>query len=190
MVMGIKVPPKRRHRILEDCNLDTQCHDSHRFPEMQHAFREVRPELWKSTSLSLRFISTSCHDDSGPSGGPAPRILNLRSYLLTYGTGSFVRSCQLCRHSRMSQDVKEPEGSSPCPQKPSTGPYPERDRSSPYHPFLSLSISISMALPSFLLELRRFFSFFNPIHSRQDSFDGGSACRKAALSAQNNTNTR
>jgi hypothetical protein len=27
----------------------------------------------------------------------------------------------------------EPEGSLPCSQEPSTGPYPESDQSSPYH---------------------------------------------------------
>jgi hypothetical protein len=35
-------------------------------------------------------------------------------------------------------NFKEPEGSSPCSQEPSTGPYPEPVRSSPYHPILSL----------------------------------------------------
>jgi hypothetical protein len=33
------------------------------------------------------------------------------------------------------------------------------------------------------------FQFFNPIHSRKDSLDGGSARRKAATYTQNNTNT-
>jgi hypothetical protein len=33
----------------------------------------------------------------------------------------------------------EPQGSLPPSQEPSTGPYPEPDRSSPYHPILSLS---------------------------------------------------
>jgi hypothetical protein len=32
----------------------------------------------------------------------------------------------------------EPEYSLPCPQEPSTGPYPEPDQSSPYHPTLPL----------------------------------------------------
>jgi hypothetical protein len=32
----------------------------------------------------------------------------------------------------------EPEGSIPCSQKPSTGPYPEPYPSNPLHPILSL----------------------------------------------------
>jgi hypothetical protein len=60
------------------------------------------------------------------------------NYLLTYGAKPLLKSCQLCSHSRTSQHFKEPEGSSPCSQEPSTGPYPEPDRSSPYHPILSL----------------------------------------------------
>jgi hypothetical protein len=32
----------------------------------------------------------------------------------------------------------EPEGSLPCSQEPSTGPYPELDQSSPYYPILYL----------------------------------------------------
>jgi hypothetical protein len=33
------------------------------------------------------------------------------------------------------------------------------------------------------------FQFLDPKHSRQDSFDGGSARRKAATCTQDNTNT-
>jgi hypothetical protein len=32
----------------------------------------------------------------------------------------------------------EPEGSLPCSQEPSTGPYPETDQSNSYQPILSL----------------------------------------------------
>jgi hypothetical protein len=37
--------------------------------------------------------------------------------------------------------------------------------------------------------LAAFFQFLDPIHSRYDSLDGGSARRKAATYTQNNTNT-
>jgi hypothetical protein len=36
---------------------------------------------------------------------------------------------------------------------------------------------------------RPLFQFLNPIHSRYDSLDGGSARRKAAARTQNNINT-
>jgi hypothetical protein len=47
----------------------------------------------------------------------------------------------------------EPEGSLPCSQKPSTGPYPEPDESRPYHPvflrsILILSTHLRLGLPS------------------------------------------
>jgi hypothetical protein len=60
-------------------------------------------------------------------------------YLLTYGAEPFLRSFQLCSYPRTSQHFIEPEGSSPCSKEPSTGPYPDPDRSSTYHPILSLS---------------------------------------------------
>jgi hypothetical protein len=53
-----------------------------------------------------------------------------------------LRSRQLCNHSRTSQYFMEPQGSFSCSLEPSTGPYPEPDRSSPYHPILSLLRSI------------------------------------------------
>jgi hypothetical protein len=63
---------------------------------------------------------------------------NIITYLLTYGAEPFLRSCQLCSHSRASQHFMEPEGSSPCSQEPSNGPYPKPDQPSPHHPILPL----------------------------------------------------
>jgi hypothetical protein len=40
----------------------------------------------------------------------------------------------------------EPKVSLPCSQEPSTGPYPEPDQSSPYHPILS-KIHFNIFLP-------------------------------------------
>jgi hypothetical protein len=68
----------------------------------------------------------------------ACRTQSKLTYLLTYGAEPFLRSCQLCSHSRTSQHFMEPEDSSPCSEEHSTGPYPEPDRSSPHHSILSL----------------------------------------------------
>jgi hypothetical protein len=46
----------------------------------------------------------------------------------------------------------EPEGSVPCSQEPSTGPYLESDESSSYHPILCLSLTAILML-SFHLRL-------------------------------------
>jgi hypothetical protein len=43
-------------------------------------------------------------------------------YLLTDGAEPFLRSYQLCSHSRTSQHFMEPEGSLLCSQEPSPGP--------------------------------------------------------------------
>jgi hypothetical protein len=101
-----------------------------------------------------------------------PAILKLCSYhetasqtrvvlltcLLTYGDRPFFRICQLCRYSRTSQHFMELEGSLPCSQQPSTGPYPKPDRSKskPSHPIplrtiLILSTHLRLGLPSGLL---------------------------------------
>jgi hypothetical protein len=65
-------------------------------------------------------------------------LLRIITYLFTYGAEPFLRSRQLCSYSRTSQNFMEPESSLSYSQEPSTGPYPEPDRSSPYHPILSL----------------------------------------------------
>jgi hypothetical protein len=56
---------------------------------------------------------------------------------MTYGAEPFLRSRQLCSYSGTSQYFIEPECSLQCSQEPSTGPYPEPHRSSPYHLILS-----------------------------------------------------
>jgi hypothetical protein len=57
---------------------------------------------------------------------------------VTVYSHSYTR--QNIRHWRLalsSQRLMEPEGSLPRSQEPSTSPYPEPDRSIPYHPILS-----------------------------------------------------
>jgi hypothetical protein len=56
---------------------------------------------------------------------------------LTYGAEPFLKSCQLCSHSKTSQHFMEPEISLLCSQELSTGTYPEPDRSNPYYPILA-----------------------------------------------------
>jgi hypothetical protein len=61
------------------------------------------------------------------------KLTHSLTHSLTHGAEPFLRSCQLCTHSRTSQRFMEPESSLPRSQEPSTGPYPQPDRSNPYH---------------------------------------------------------
>jgi hypothetical protein len=58
----------------------------------------------------------------------------------THGAEPFLRSNQLCSHSRTSQHFTEPEGLITCSQELSTGPYPEPYQSNPSHPISLRSI--------------------------------------------------
>jgi hypothetical protein len=66
------------------------------------------------------------------------QIFLLNHHSLIHGAEPFLRSYQLCSYSRTSQHFIEPEDSLPCSQESSTGLYPERDQSNPYHHILSL----------------------------------------------------
>jgi hypothetical protein len=54
----------------------------------------------------------------------------------------------------------EPVGSLPCSQEPSTGPYPEPDQSSPYHPILS-KIYFNIIHPPQLLQVKAMVVYSN-----------------------------
>jgi len=77
---------------------------------------------------------------------------NLLTYLLTYllhGAGNYLKSWLSLSLSKISCFLMEPEGSSPCSQKPATGSYPEPVESS--LPHWSLSLRSSLMLSSHLL---------------------------------------
>jgi hypothetical protein len=100
-----------------------------------------------STNFSIIIITRGRHNCCWP------QSCEDNTYLLTY-----VRSWALPEKLLIVQpfrnfpaSFKEPEGSSPCSQEPSTGPYPEPVQSSPYHP-----------IPSYLSKIH-----FNIVHSRR-----------------------
>jgi hypothetical protein len=75
------------------------------------------------------------------------------SYLLTYGAEPSWEAANCAAIQKILSNFKEPEGSSPCSQEPSTGPYPEPVQSSPSHSIsprsiLILSTHIRLGLPS------------------------------------------
>jgi hypothetical protein len=65
------------------------------------------------------------------------RSVCIHTYLRTELSPSWeAANCAAIQN--IPSNFKEPEGSSPCSEEPSTDPYPEPVRSSPYHPTVSL----------------------------------------------------
>jgi hypothetical protein len=65
-------------------------------------------------------VSNTFHGSGGPlsSGGgchcKSSRVEHILSHSLTHGAEPFLRSCQLCSHSRNSQHFMEPKSSLSC----------------------------------------------------------------------------
>jgi hypothetical protein len=64
----------------------------------------------------------------------------MKLYLLTYLLTELSPSWETdnCAATQELPSILEPVGSSPSSQEPSTGPYPDPDQSSPYHPLIFL----------------------------------------------------
>jgi hypothetical protein len=93
--------------------------------EGQKYMINVRRYLRRSaSSLAEGFVGAACK---------ARSLARSLTHSLTYGAEPFLRNRQLCSYQRTSRHFKESEGSLPCSQEPSTGPYPEPDQSNPYH---------------------------------------------------------
>jgi hypothetical protein len=111
--------------------------------------------------VSSLLYSGNCHERRLKSA-QNKLFLQLCTYLLTYRAEPFLGSCQLCSYSRTSQHFMVPEGSLPCSQEHSTSPYPEPDRSSPYHPIPFSLFKIYFNIVQVFLVVS-FFLAFPPI---------------------------
>jgi hypothetical protein len=102
---------------------------TYRFPEWSLAFSFADQNTY-TFLMSLRHASCPTHLI-------LLEFMNILTYLRTELSPSW-EAANCADIQKISSNFKEPEGSSPCSQEPSTGPYPEPVRSSPHHPILSL----------------------------------------------------
>jgi hypothetical protein len=87
--------------------------------------------LWTFDGMQRQFLTLCCVT--------AAQYTYLLTYLLTYSMVQNIiwkADCYSARQ-KISRFLKEPEGSSPCSQKPATGPYSEPAESSSPHRSLS-----------------------------------------------------
>jgi hypothetical protein len=82
-----------------------------------------------------------------------------------HGAEPLLRRPKMCSYSRISKHFMELEDSLLCSQEPSTGPYPEPDQFSPYHPILRsnliLSTHLRLHLPSNFKSAGDFIQLFS-----------------------------
>jgi hypothetical protein len=115
------------------CNIMESIGKNNRLPlKIRNLTRQISPLYSVFSVLARTFFQARS------SRAPSAPLTLYSIHSLTHGAEPFLRSCQLCSHSRTSQRFMEAEGSLPRSQEPSTGPYPEPDRSNPSHPFISL----------------------------------------------------
>jgi hypothetical protein len=101
--------------------------------------------------LHCSYVTCSCCPGYSDGKNFLATVHSRSTYLPTYGAEPFLRSHEMCSHSRTSQNFMEHGGSLLC----STGPYPEPHRSSPFHPtslrsILIFSTHLLLGLPSWL----------------------------------------
>jgi hypothetical protein len=129
-----------------------------RFPLVIHLnFTVSLPPFISSTSLSLAVPSHVSISLSLSSASRPALTCSMMAYVYQFKTLTksmelkYFSSCRhLLSHGRFSQNFMEPEGSLPCSQEPSTGPYPEPDQFSPYGSILLLQDPFQYHCPIYI----------------------------------------
>jgi hypothetical protein len=101
-------------------NKCSRCHDDHGSGCLVGGYRRFHLQGEESASLCRPVARTLKMEHH-----VTPTYHYTPTKLLTHGSEPFLRSRQLCDHSRTSHHFMEREGSIPCSQALFTGPYPE-----------------------------------------------------------------